>query len=569
MDFYDYLHKLKYRLSGCSFEEHAAKIAHRLTADTVKQKKFSEILSEKRFLPAGRIQLYYGNNIETTAFNCFVSGIIPDSFVDYDNYEKSSIMHRATQAAATLRMGGGIGYDFSTLRPKNSTIKKLGSSSSGPISFMGLFNSIATITCSAGHRRGAQMGVLRVDHPDIEEFITAKCDNNSLNAFNISVAITDKFMRAVIENKEYDLIFEGDVYKQVDAKYIWEKIIDNAFVWSEPGLLFIDRINEMNNLYYCENITATNPCGEQPLPPFGACLLGSINLVKYLVKYGDNYRLNTALIEEDIPYIVEALNNIFITTKYPLSEQVTEALNKRRMGIGITGVANAIEIMGFSYASDKFLVELDCICKIIRDALYTASTEQAIVHGSFPMYDKKYLDSKFIATLPSHIIKKIERYGIRNSHLTSIAPTGTISLCADNISSGIEPVFSRTISRDVFMDSKKTSVLCHDYAYENYGISGKEASKVTIDEHLSVIKCVLPYQDSAVSKTCNFFGVCDNFKHGVTKKEFADKLIDLWQSGGKGISIFNINGSRAALLKKSQKDLSCKIDEKTGLKDCE
>lgn len=407
--------EMKYLLKGETFKEGCTRVASSLSDNHDHFLEFREALLEQRFLPAGRIQASMGAPRETTPYNCFVSRTIEDSM--------SGITTALAEAAETMRLGGGIGYDFSTLRPKGDTIVSLDSKSSGPLSFMNIYDALCKTISSAGHRRGAQMGVLRVDHPDIEEFIQAKTNSGNLTMFNISVGITDKFMEAVKKDTMFDLVFEGRVYKQVRAKNLWEKILRNTWDWAEPGVLFIDRINKKNNLYYCETISATNPCGEQPLPPYGACLLGSFNLTKYITEEGFDY----GLLSKDIPNVVRAMDNIVDRAIYPLEMQKESALSKRRMGLGLTGVANAFEYLDLPYGSEEFKAELSYFMAWFRDTVYWASINLAKEKGSFPLFDKeKYLESEFIKTLPFYIKEEIRNHGIRNSHLLSIAPTGTI-----------------------------------------------------------------------------------------------------------------------------------------------
>ena len=459
-----------------------------------------------RFLPAGRVQNAMGSPRITTAYNCFVSGIIDDSM--------NSIMERATQAAETMRRGGGIGYDFSRIRPRGDMIRSLESQSSGPVSFMGIYDSICQTIASSGHRRGAQMGVLRIDHPDIFDFIRAKRNNDKLTGFNISVGITDAFMEC-LENPSdtFDLVFEGRVYKTLsheEAHELWDEIMESTWDWAEPGVLFIDRINEMNNLYYCETIEATNPCGEQPLPPFGACLLGSFNLTKYLkggMKFSEegpeeDLMFDYSQFKKDIKEVVRAMDNVIDRTIYPLKEQEDEAKNKRRMGLGLTGLANAGEMLGYPYGSSDFLDWMATIFKTLRDETYRTSAGLAKEKGAFPLYTEQYLEGKFINTLSEDVLELIKEHGIRNSHLTSIAPTGTISLCADNVSGGIEPVFSHYYDRTIqtFEGPKVERVM--DYAYAK-GVEGRGANDISVQDHLKVLLLAQSYVDSACSKTCN------------------------------------------------------------------
>ncbi|MGL5115202.1 MAG: adenosylcobalamin-dependent ribonucleoside-diphosphate reductase, partial [Beijerinckiaceae bacterium] len=456
LPFSERTHSLKYRNEGESFRESQNRIAAALKEDDEHFHSLRQILLDMRFLAAGRVQAAMGSPRKVTPYNCFVSDTIADSFIDGDG----SIMQRATEAAQTMRLGGGIGYDFSTLRPRGSLIKSLNSSSSGVVSFMQIFNAVCGTVSSAGHRRGAQMGVLRVDHPDIEEFVHAKQNTNNLTNFNMSVAITDEFMWCVETGRPFVLKFNGQTYREIDAAALWEAIMRSTWDWAEPGVLFIDQINKMNNLWYCEHIAATNPCGEQPLPPNGACLLGSFNLVKYVfniegVFFFDFYRLT-----QDIPVIVRAMDNVIDRAVYPLPAQRLEATSKRRMGLGVTGMANAIEaVTGQPYGSEGFLTMQSKILSLLRNECYRASAVLAKEKGSFPLFNKeKYLQGGFIKTLPLDVINLISQYGIRNSHLTSIAPCGTISLSADNVSSGIEPVFAYDLSRDVIEETGRVRI---------------------------------------------------------------------------------------------------------------
>ena len=412
------------------------------------------------------------------------------------------------------------------------------------------------------------MGVLRVDHPDIEEFVHAKQKEGSLEAFNISVAITDEFMRAVKSGELFWLRFGGQNIRQVDARALWEKIMRSTWDWAEPGVLFIDRINDMNNLSYCERIAATNPCGEQPLPPFGACLLGSFNLVKYLRVY-DHGGIDGLVFDEDqlvadVPRVVRAMDNVVDVATYPLWEQEQEAKNKRRMGLGITGTANAIEALYCRYGDDEFLWHLRRILTLIRDSAYRASIELAKEKGPFPFYDSRYQDSKFVKTLPADIQEGIRKHGIRNSHLLSIAPTGTISLCADNVSSGIEPVFAYEVDRAIIgPDQVQRIHRFEDYGVKFLGVRGKVSSEVTAAEHLAVLSTAQELVDSAVSKTCNVDGT-------MPWEEFKNIYFQAWESGCKGCTTYNKDGKRGAVLVEvKQPEGVCRIDPETGRKECE
>lgn len=559
----DSLHAMKYRGQGEDFREAMNRVAFGLKDSDEHYHALRQILLNQRFCPGGRIQGAIGSSKSVTAYNCFVSGTIADSFVE----GQGSIMDRAKEAAATMRMGGGIGYDFSTLRPRGDLIVRLQSHSSGPVSFMHIFDSICLATSSSGHRRGAQMGVLRVDHPDVEEFIRAKQDNLSLRGFNISLAITDEFMEAMLGQKEFNLRFAGRVYKTVDAAELWEKIMRSTWDYAEPGVLFIDTINRMNNLYYCENLAATNPCAEQPLPPFGACLLGSFNLVKYLQKSGVNYCFDYEQLRADIPHVVRGLDNVIDRTKYPLAEQKAEAISKRRMGIGVMGLANAIEACGFSYGSKLFLAMQDYILSSIRNIAYSASVELAKEKGAFPLFDaERYLKGNFVKTLPDNIRHEISRHGIRNSHLTSIAPTGTISLCADNVSGGIEPVFAYDLQRQINTPDGPVMAKIEDYGVGFLGVKGKLSADVTAAEHINVLALAQVYVDSAVSKTVNMTSA-------MPWESFKELYSEAWRMGCKGCATFNADGKRMALLipqgEKASEELSCSVpNPETGQVDC-
>ena len=563
--------EMKYRQKDESFDDKIKRIARALCDDSEHQYTLEDILGNMRFLPAGRVQSAMGSNRITTAYNCFVSGTIEDSM--------HSIMEKASEAAETMRRGGGIGYDFSKIRPRGDRIKSLDSQSSGPVSFMGIFDSVCQTIASSGHRRGAQMGVLRVDHPDIEEFVGAKRNSDKLTGFNISVGITDKFMEALQNDGDdsFELCFDGLPVKTVSATKLWDEIMQSTWDWAEPGVLFIDRITEMNNLFYCEEIAATNPCGEQPLPAYGACLLGSFNLTAYVV---DN-EFDFTQFKKDIPHVVRAQDNIIDRTIYPLKQQADEAKNKRRMGLGVTGLANAGEMLGMPYGSQEFLVWSEKVFACLRDNCYRASARLAAEKGAFPLYRKEYLKSNFIRTLPASVQKEIREHGIRNSHLTSIAPTGTISLVADNVSGGIEPVFSHYYDRTIqTFDGPKVERV-EDYAYAR-GVEGKPANDISVQDHLAVLLLAQHYIDSACSKTCN---VGDD----VSYEDFKKVYVDAWKGGAKGCTTFRLSGKRFGILNTVEETVeeetkvlsetqevveeegtveACFIDPLTGQKEC-
>ena len=796
------IHETKYRNIGESFEDCAYRLSSTLSDNDEHRRALSDIFLNQRFMPAGRVQAAIGSPKKVTPWNCFVSGAIADDFND--------IMEKVKEAGQTMRLGGGIGYDFSTLRPRSSLIKSLNSQSSGPVSFMDIFDACCGTISSAGHRRGAQMGVLRVDHPDIEEFVHAKRNENKLTRFNISVGITDNFMAAVKEGKEFNLKFHNKVYKTVDARALWDSIMRSTWHWAEPGVLFIDRINNENNLHYCETIAATNPClhpdtvidtvdgrvkikditkptfvysmkddgtltlaessasfvskrnaktlklkvrsgkelictpdhkifirgkgwieaqniqigdevvhlcrnrrgaayagiklttegirayrmehrfiaeaytslsdaldvhhkdgdtynncisnlevmphenhskhtatydnpqehqvhseqdgkfvatglskkkivpvplelrsnlqhrysaciesieegpvtdvydltvegthnfvanfmvvhncGEQPLPPYGACLLGSFNLIKYVT---EDKKFAYSQFESDITNVVRAMDNIIDIGIYPLPQQESEGKSKRRMGLGVTGLANALEYMGFPYGTEYFISTMNAILGDLRDTAYIASVNLAKEKGPFPMFNKKYLEGVFIKTLPEDIQKGIKKYGIRNSHLLSIAPTGTISLSADNISSGIEPVFSYGYKRIIIKAEGKEEEDVTDYAFREWGVRGRTANELSPEEHLSVLINAQKYVDSACSKTCN---VGEN----VDWERFKSIYMQAYDGGAKGITTFRSAGKRKGILVEKKPDEKeyiddddevqvCKIDETTGQPTC-
>jgi ribonucleoside-diphosphate reductase alpha chain len=568
------IHAMKYRSKGEDFKGAMARVATALMDDQEHFLQTRDIFNDMRFMAAGRVQSAMGAPRRVTPYNCFVSMTIGDSMED--------IMLAAQQAAKTMQLGGGIGYDFSTLRPAGALIKGLNSRSSGPLSFMGIFDAVCKTISSAGHRRGAQMGVLRVDHPDIAEFIRVKTNSHALTQFNLSVGVTDKFMEAVKEGNEFDLVFEGRVYDTIDARALWDDILRCTWDWAEPGILFIDRINQKNNLWYCETIAATNPCGEQPLPPHGACLLGSFNLVKYIVTDEDGSRyFDYESFKDDIPPVVRAMDNVVDRAIYPLPQQEHEAKSKRRMGLGVTGLANAIEALGHGYGTNEFLAVQQEIMTVLRDGCYMSSIELAIEKGPFPLFDVKMLDSEFAKTLPSIIRDLIRVHGIRNSHLLSIAPTGTISLSADNVSSGIEPVFSYGFDRTIQTYDGPRIERVEDYGLRVFGVEGRKADDLPVMDHVKVLNLASRYVDSACSKTCNVGA-------DVSWEEFKDVYMAAYDGGASGCTTFRAAGKRYGIFNASASEdvaeeevveenndfvgeaegAACYFDPITGQKEC-
>jgi ribonucleoside-diphosphate reductase alpha chain len=542
------IHATKHRLPGETFREAGNRIASALCETDEHFKRFRDIYLNQRFVPGGRIQVAVGTTTFTTPYNCYVSGAIEDSFVDGDG----CIMHRLWQAAATLRMGGGIGYDFSPLRPRNDCVRRINSHSTGPISFMGPFNEIGTATSSTGRRRGAQMGVLRVDHPDIEEFILAKQNGDKLTRFNLSIAVTDEFMECVASGKPFALRWGGRTYRHIDAGDLWERIMRSTWDWGEPGVLFIDRINRMNNLHYCETIAATNPCAEQPLPPFGACLLGSFNLVSYLrprsILRSANepaWDFDWDMFRSDIPHVVRAMDRVVDIALYPLPEQEQEAKSKRRMGLGVMGLANAGEALGYPYATPDFIYWQERILSVLSAGAYNSSVDLAKERGSFEKFDvRPYLKGGFAKKLPEKLRYNIAKYGIRNSHLISMAPTGTISQACDFVSSGIEPPFSvqydRPIEMPPFGERETFTITDHSVAF--LGVKKpRTAMDLTAQEHIDVLATAQKYTDSSVSKTVNV-------PSSMPWSAFKQLYQNAYEAGCKSLTTFQDRGKRMALL---------------------
>ncbi len=486
----------------------AAAAAEAADSRTAWADRFAEVLKDHRFLPAGRILAGTGAGRRVTLFNCFVMGAILDSM--------DGIFAAVREAALTLQQGGGIGYDFSTLRPRGAFVAGTGADASGPVSFMEVWDAMCRTIMSAGTRRGAMMATLSCDHPDIEEFVAAKRVKGRLTMFNLSVLASDAFLAAVEKDAPWPLRFGGKVYKTLPARELWDKIMRSAYDFAEPGVIFVDRINAANNLAYCETISATNPCGEQPLPPYGACLLGSINLARLV---GHPFAKGAGIDRDALRGIaataVRFLDDIIDVSGFPLPAQKAEAEAKRRIGLGVTGLADALIFCGVRYGSPESLVLVERWLKTIAHAAYRASVELAAEKGAFPRFDaEKYLARPFVAALPEDIRKGIERHGIRNGLITSIAPTGTISLYAGNVSSGIEPVFAESYTRKLLQpDGSRTEETVEDYAVrvfrETFGAAAPlpdgfvTAQTLTPEDHLKVQAAAQKYVDASISKTVN------------------------------------------------------------------
>ena len=453
-----------------------------------------------------------------------------------------------------MQQGGGIGYDFSTLRPKGAPVKGVGADASGPLSFMDVWDAMCRTIMSAGYRRGAMMATLRCDHPDIEAFIDAKREPGRLRMFNLSVLVTDAFMQAVIEDAPWELKFAGTTFKVLPARELWERIMRSTYAYAEPGVIFIDRINRRNNLHYCESISATNPCGEQPLPPYGACLLGSINLAA-LVRdpFTREARLDLAELDRLVPVAVRMMDNVVDVSRFPLDEQTHEAKAKRRIGLGVTGLADALILCGARYGSTAAVELTEQWLKAIERAAYLASAELAAEKGAFPLFDKEaYLAGETVAGLDADLREAIARHGIRNALLTSVAPTGTISLFADNVSSGLEPVFSFSYTRRVLMpDGTRKEEEVSDYAYRLFRrMKGDgaplpdyfvDAQQLTPGDHLVMQAAVQKHIDSSISKTIN---IPADFPF----ERFKDVYLQAYELGCKGCTTYRPNEVTGAVL---------------------
>ncbi len=519
--------------------------------------RFYEAMEGFKFLPAGRVVAGAGSGRNVTLFNCFVMGAIPD--------DMAGIFTHLREAALTMQQGGGIGYDFSTLRPKGAPVKGVGADASGPLSFMDVWDAMCRTIMSAGHRRGAMMATLRCDHPDIEAFIEAKREPGRLRMFNLSVLVTDAFMQAVKEDAPWELKFPSGqaqgstTYKVVQARALWDQVMRSTYAYAEPGVIFIDRINRRNNLHYAETISATNPCGEQPLPPYGACLLGSINLAA-LVRdpFTPQAALDLDALGRIVPLAVRMLDNAIDVSRFPLPEQTHEARAKRRIGLGVTGLADALILCGARYGSADAVALTERWMKALARAAYLASTELAAEKGAFPLFDKeKYLAGETVAAMDEDVRQAIATHGIRNALLTSVAPTGTISLFADNVSSGLEPVFSFRYTRHVLMpDGSRREEEVSDHAYRLFRRlrgdpstgsgaplpeSFVDAQSLTPGDHLVMQAAVQKYVDSSISKTIN---IPVDFPF----EQFKDVYLQAYELGCKGCTTYRPNEVTGAVL---------------------
>ncbi|MCX8016650.1 MAG: adenosylcobalamin-dependent ribonucleoside-diphosphate reductase, partial [Rhodocyclaceae bacterium] len=559
-------------------------LAQREADPAVWARRFEEALQD--CILGGRINASAGvPEMKTTWVNCFVQPLADSVFEEVDG--APGIMEAARQAAQTMRLGGGVGYDFSPIRPKGAWIRKTQSEASGPISYMGIFNAMCETVISAGARRGAQMGILRCDHPDIEEFIVCKrvddpnmpWDKRPFKNFNLSVGVTDELMRAVQADGWFDLVHEAEpcprlkeqgayqradgrwVYKKVRARDLYDAIIRGTYDRAEPGVVFLDRINSDNNLRYVERIAATNPCGEQPLPPYGCCDLGHVNLTKFVKRtvWQGKPEFDFERLRQVVPVLVRMLDNVLDLTPWPLPQQQAEAQAKRRIGVGLTGLGDTLIMLGLKYSSAQGRDFAKQVMEQIRDAAYLASVELAQERGAFPLFDaERYLeDGTFASRLPEPLKASIRKHGIRNSHLLSLAPTGTGSLTfGNNCSSGCEPVFDWVQTRWIRQpDGSRKQVELADYAWLVYRTLGgdtehlpdyfESAQDLSVDAHLRMLETLAPLVDAAISKTVNV-------PADYPFEDFKAVYMRAWEAGLKGITTYRPNSEIGAVLVSSK-----------------
>ena len=563
---------MKYRLkdqNGTFLEQTVQDTWHRiakaLSEVETEPKKWETIfynaLTDFKFLPAGRITAGSGTKRNVTLFNCFVMGVIPDSM--------SGIFDMLKEAALTMQQGGGIGYDFSTIRPKGSLVKGIAADASGPVSFMDVWDSMCRTIMSAGSRRGAMMATMRCDHPDIEEFIAAKSDSQKLRMFNLSVLVTDAFMDAVKKGEDWKLIYNNKVYSVIKAADLWDQIMRATYNFAEPGVIFIDRINATNNLSYCETITATNPCGEQPLPPYGACLLGSINLAKLVEQpFDKNAYLDVSQLEDLVSTAVRMMDNVIEVSQFPLEAQKLEAKNKRRIGLGVTGLADALLMVGLRYGSDEAVKKTEKWMKTIALSAYKASINLAEEKGAFPLFDpEKFIVSGKMIQMDEDVKQAVHKFGIRNALLTSIAPTGTISLYAGNVSSGIEPVFAYSYKRKVLQnDGSHVEEEVVDYAVQlwrdKFGNAPLpdffvSAQNLTPADHVKMQAAAQKWVDSSISKTIN----CPE---DISFDDFKEVYIQAYDTGCKGCTTYRPNEVTGSVLSAASEEKSLSDQEVNG-----
>jgi len=567
----DHVWHKRYRVEGEGDQDASFRRVARAIAGTERSEagnwedKFYALMSNRIFLPGGRILAGAGTRRRVTLFNCFVMGTIEDSI--------EGIFHSLQEGAITMQQGGGIGYDFSTLRPQGKKAKETGTIASGPVSFMHVWDRMCATMLSTGGRRGAMMATLRCDHPDIEQFIDAKREAGALTYFNLSVLVTDKFLAAIQEDREWPLVFPGaepdtetvelrwpgldgpvacSVHRRISARGLWHRLMRAAYDSAEPGVLFIDRINRMNNLSYCERINATNPCGEVPLPPYGACNLGSINLTKFVRQpFSADATIDEAVLRETVRTAVRLLDDVIDISRFPLPAQRCQATGSHRIGLGIMGLADALVMLGMRYDSEEARSAAQRAMRLICHEAYRASIELAHEKGTFPLFDReRYLAAPFILALPDDIRDGIARHGIRNSHLTAIAPTGSISLVAGGISSGLEPLLASEVERKILQDDgswrefTSTSASVRLWQSEHAGLPPAFVSlgEIAPKDQLAMQAVLQPHVDNAISKTLT---VPEDFPY-----EAFDELYRQANALGlKGCTAFRPGGVRACLAK--------------------
>lgn len=537
-----------------TFEETAQRVAEAIAEAEAPEHRqqwrdrFRDVISDMRFIPAGRVLAGAGTGRDVTLFNCFVMGTIPDNL--------AGIFDHLKQAAVTMQQGGGVGMDFSTIRPSGSPVKGVGAEASGPLSFMDCWDSMCRTVHSAGQRRGAMMGCLRIDHPDIEAFIEAKRDPTRFRNFNLSVLVTDAFMAALGSDDEWPLSFDGSTVRTVRARDLWERLMRATYDVAEPGVIFVDRVNAANNLAHCETISASNPCGEQMLPPYGACLLGSINLARLVQTPFEDGKLDEAELADVTRTAVRMLDNVIDISRYPLAEQESEAKAKRRIGLGITGLADALLFCGATYGSSDSVKLTRHWLSIIKREAYRASALLAGEKGPFPLYDPVMLDAPNLRDLDEETRELIAQHGLRNGCLTSIAPTGTTSLLAGNVSSGIEPVFAYSYTRKILQpDGTKREEQVEDYAMRVWrAVKGDEdppaslfvsAQTLSPSDHLTMQAAAQALIDSSISKTVN----CPE---DITFEAFADIYVEGYHLGCKGLTTYRPNAVTGSVLSTSE-----------------
>lgn len=507
--------------------------------------RFRDALTNFQFIPAGRILAGAGTGRNVTLFNCFVMGTIPDDL--------PGIFEHLREAAITMQQGGGVGMDFSTIRPSGAPVLGVGAHASGPLSFMDTWDAMCRTIMSAGQRRGAMMGCLRIDHPDIETFIDAKRDGERFRNFNLSVLVTDAFMQALESGDDWTLKHAGTSYRTVAARDLWDRLMQATYDAAEPGVIFVDRVNAENNLADLETISASNPCGEQMLPPYGACLLGSINLARLVsAPFEQEAALDVDQLEHLTETAVRFLDNVIDISRFPLAAQESEAKSKRRIGLGITGLADALIFCGATYGSPEALAKTDIWLGAIKRAAYRASARLAEEKGTYPLYDCAILDRPNLLSLDDETRSLIAAHGLRNGCLTSIAPTGTTSLLADNVSSGVEPVFAFSYMRKVKQaDGSTRDEAVTDYALALWKslhgeVSPPEGIFVSVQtlapaDHVRMQAAAQRHVDSSISKTVN----CPA---GIDFDAFKDIYLDGYRRGCKGLTTYRPNAITGSVL---------------------